>query len=226
MLFSVSHVKKTTKGQKRESCVHLGIEEAGGSLDNGGAALIRRHLEDDALCVGEDGEQMQAHILRVHVEHKRVGKRLCLARLNLQAVLHDGQVAHNALVGGHVIGKLLGRPQRAVGEEELDGPVLVVGDLDEGRRGAAIDQLEAEDVGVGERGSDVGVEGGGFRSSLGNRLLELCSSVSVKRPISVVSVFFPRTFIVTRLHGDSKTHAPLEQLRQRPARPEKRGETT
>lgn len=149
----------------------LGIEEAGGSLDNGGAALVRRHLEDDALCIGEDGEQMQAHILRVHVEHKRVRKRLCLAGLNLQAVLHDGQVAHDALVGGHVVGELLGRPQRAVGEEELDGPVLVVGDLDEGRRGAAIDQLEAEDVGVGERGSNVGVEGGGLGYSLGNRLL-------------------------------------------------------
>lgn len=51
----------------------------------------------------------------------------------------------------------------------------MVGDLDEGRRGAAIDQLEAEDVGVGERGPDVGVEGGGLGSSgrLGNRLLEL-----------------------------------------------------
>lgn len=209
----------------------MGIEEAGGSLDNGGAALIRRHLEDDALGIGEDGKQAQAHILRVHVEHKRVGERLCLARLNLQAVLHHGQVAHNALVGGHIVGEVLGRPQRAVGEEELDGAIFVVGDLDEGRRGAAIDQLEAEDVGVGERGSDVGVEGGGLGSSsrLGNRLLELTLALAVL--FSPLDSFYflslsSRKVEVTRVHGDIETHAPLEQLRQRPARPEKRGGTT
>lgn len=175
MLFLICQLWEQTTKRERESCAHLRVEEAGGSLDNGGAALIRRHLEDGALGIREDGKQAQAHVLRVHVEHKRVGKRLCLARLNLQAVLHDGQVAHDALVGGHIVGGVLGRPQRAVGEEELDRAVLVVGDLDEGRRGAAIDQLEAEDVGVGERGLDLGVEGGGLGSSgrLGNRLLEI-----------------------------------------------------
>lgn len=177
-------------GEEKQSwLIHLGVEEAGGSLDNGGAALIRRDLEDGALGIGEDGKQAQTHILRSHVQRKRVGKRLCLARLNLQAVLHDGQVAHDALIGGHVGGEVLGRPQRAVGKEELDGAVLVVGDLNEGRRGAAIDQLEAEDVGVGERGSDVGVERGGLSLWLSGllelavalvwRLFSLLSSLSV-----------------------------------------------
>jgi hypothetical protein len=66
----------------------------------------------------------------------------------------------------------------------------VVGDLDEGRRGAAIDQLEAEDVGVGERCSDVGVEGGGLGSSgrLGKRLLELRSSISFWHSYSCFSM--------------------------------------
>lgn len=149
------------------------IEEAGGSLDNGGAALVSRDLEDGALGVGEDGEEAQTDILGHHVEHKRVRERLGLARLNLQAVLHDRQVAHDALVGGDVLGEVLGRPQRAIGEEELDGAVFVVGDLDEGRRGAAIDQLEAEDVGVGERGSDVGIEGGGLDHLLSRLLILL-----------------------------------------------------
>lgn len=210
------------------------IEKAGGSLDNGGAALVGRDLEDGALGVGEDGEEAQTDILGHHVEHKRVRERLGLARLNLQAVLHDRQVAHDALVGGDVLGEVLGRPQRAIGEEELDGAVFVVGDLDEGRRGAAIDQLEAEDVGVGERGSDVGIEGGGLDHLL-SRLLICCALVLIYLFlfVSLYCVSPPR-FSLSRvpwrgfdsIQKRKINFSPLEQLRQRPARPEKRGETT
>lgn len=182
------------------------VKEAGGSLDNGGAALIGRDLEDGALGVGEDSEEAQTDILRVHVEHKRVRERLCLARLNLQAVLHDSQVAHDALVGGDVVGEVLGSPQAAVGEEELDGAIFVVGDLDEGSRGAAIDQLEAEDVGVGERGSDIGIQDGGLNLWL-NRLLICCALVfgnflHLQYIISFFHSFLPKEFIVTSSNGE------------------------
>lgn len=220
----------------------MGIEEAGGSLHNGGAALISRDLEDGALGVGEDGEQAQTDVLGHHVEHKRVRERLCLAGLNLQAVLDNSQVAHDALVGGDVLGEVLGGPQGAIGEEELDGAIFVVGDLDEGGRGAAIDQLKAEDVGIGERGSDVGIQGGGLSRWL-NRLLICCALVLATLYMSCSPFFLhfrlfpPGNPIVTSVHGgrgrgNSETqiksikNAPLEQLRQRPARPEKRGETT
>ena len=48
--------------------------------------------------------------------------------------------------------------QGAADEGEGDGLVLVVGDLDDGLGGPAVDQLDAEDVGVGEGPDDVGLE--------------------------------------------------------------------
>lgn len=138
----------------------LRVKEAGGGLDNGSLAIVSGDLEDVALLVGEDGQQTQANILRHHVERKRVRDRLGLAGLDLQAVLHGREVAHDALVGGGALGQVLGGPQGAIGKDDLDGVVLLVGDLDQSGRGSAVDQLDAQDVRVGERGPDVGIEGG------------------------------------------------------------------
>lgn len=158
--------------EKRWRELHLRVEEAGGGLDNGRRAVVSRDLEDVALFVGEDGEETQANVLRRHVEGEGVGNRLCLAGLNLQAVLHRRQVAHDSLVDGSVLGQVRGGPQSAIGKDNLDGFVLLVGDLDQRSRGAAINQLDAQDVGVGERGPDVGIQRGGLLAKVGSILME------------------------------------------------------
>lgn len=151
-----SHRERGTMGRN----LHLRVKEAGGGLDNGSLAIVSGDLEDVALFVGEDGQQTQANILRHHVEGKRVRDRLGLAGLDLQAVLHGREVAHDALVGGSALGQVVGGPQSAIGKDDLDGVVLLVGDLDQSGRGSAVDQLDAQDVRIGERGPDVGIEGG------------------------------------------------------------------
>lgn len=157
-------VSKRKSQREREdqgrSELHLRVKEAGGGLDNGRLAIVSGDLEDVALLVGEDGQQTQTNILRHHIEGKRVRNRLGLAGLDLQAVLHGREVAHDALVGGGALGQVLGGPQGAIGKDDLDGVVLLVGDLDQSGRGSAVDQLDAQDVRVGERGPDVGIEGG------------------------------------------------------------------
>ena len=51
--------------------------------------------------------------------------------------------------------------KRATDKGELNGLILVVGNLDHGLGGTSVDQLDAKDVGLGEGGRDVGLELGG-----------------------------------------------------------------
>jgi hypothetical protein len=216
--------KREGGGIREEEVIHLRIEEAGGGLDDGGVALISGDLEDVALLVGEDGKKMQANVLRRHVERKRVRNGLCLAGLNLQAVLHGREVAHDALVNGGVLGEVRGGPQSAIGEDDLDGTVLLVGDLDEGGGRSAVDKLDAEDVGVGERGSDIGVQRGRLLAEVGSIII---GEVSVRLFFSIDNVSlgsFSFSVFLYQCITHHASHAP-EQQRQRPARPRKRGET-
>lgn len=115
-------------------------------------------LLNDALVIGEHGEQLQPHILGLGVEREGEGDGLLLAGLDLQVVLDDGEVAQDGLVLGGAVGQDGGGVQGAADKGELDGGGLAVGDLDEGLGRAAIDELDAEDVGVGEAGGHVGGE--------------------------------------------------------------------
>lgn len=138
--------------------VHLRIKEAGRGLDNGSGVVVDGDAEEFALCVGDDGHDLQPDILRLHVEGKRVGQGLGLARLDGQVILDGREVAQNGPVGGGVVGQRV-RGRDCAGEGGYaDGVVLVVGHLDEDLCRPAVDEAHAEDVGVGERRLDAGRE--------------------------------------------------------------------
>jgi hypothetical protein len=53
-----------------------------------------------------------------------------------------------------------GRREGATDDQDADRRYLVVGNIEDGFRGVAIDQLHAEDLGLREGGTDVDGEGG------------------------------------------------------------------
>lgn len=141
--------------------VHLGVEEASGSLNDGGSGVGGLDLVDGTLGVGDDSDELNKDILGVHVDGEGVGKLLLLASLNLEVVGDRGEVADNLLVSRGVLGELLGGGEDTSDESDIDGLAVVVGDLDDGLDGATVDELHAEDVGLGKGGGDIGEERGG-----------------------------------------------------------------
>lgn len=140
---------------------HLRIEEARRSLDNGGRGVCGLDLVDAARGVGEDGDELDVDVLGVHVLREGVGQVLLLAGGHLNVVLGGGEVADDGLVGEGVLGEPARGHEGAGHEGQLDRVGVVVGDVDEGARRAAVDELNAEDVGLGEAGRDFGEEGRG-----------------------------------------------------------------
>lgn len=116
------------------------------------------NLEDVAVGVGDDSDELEEHVLRLHVESKGKGQRLGLAGVDLKVVLDRRQVAQDALVRGCVGGQLLGRGQDAANKGDLDGVDIAVGHLDERLGRSPVDELHAKDVGIRERRGDVGGE--------------------------------------------------------------------
>lgn len=136
----------------------MGIKEARRRFNDGGSLVVSLDLEDVALGVGDDGYELKENVLGLHVEGKGVGERLGLSRVHLEVVLHRRQVAEDALVGRRIKRQLLGRRQQAANEGDLDGTIVAVGNLNEGLGRAAVDELHAEDVGIGEGRRDIGGE--------------------------------------------------------------------
>lgn len=101
---------------------------------------------------------MQANILRLHVENEGVGQRLFLASGNSSLELNGGQVAEDGGVCWSLRAKLLGSHELATDEGNLNGLVFIVGDINDSLSRSAVDQLDAEDVGLGERGNDLSIQ--------------------------------------------------------------------
>jgi hypothetical protein len=136
----------------------LRIKDAGRSLDNADSLVGDTDLEDVSTLGSHNRAQLEAEVLGVHVQDEGVRKRLGLAGRDDGIVTDSAQVADNASRGVGILGKRLQSVERAANESELDGLLLVVCDLDHGLGRAAVDQLDAEDVGLGEAGRDIGVE--------------------------------------------------------------------
>jgi hypothetical protein len=47
--------------------IHLGVKEAGRSLDDGGSGVDGLDLVDTSLGIGEDGDKLDVDVLGVHV---------------------------------------------------------------------------------------------------------------------------------------------------------------
>lgn len=157
-------LSRVNEGLSRRVCggdLHLRIKEASRGLNNSSNSVVSRDLEQTALVVGHDSQDLQAHILGVQVLSESVAEGLGLADLNGSIVLHGGQVAHDGLVGGGSLGEDLGVGEGARDKGDGDGAVFLVGDVDNGAGRLAVDEAQAEDVGVGEGYFDVGLELGG-----------------------------------------------------------------
>ena len=140
---------------------HLGVEEADGGVNNGSLVLEDGDLEDVALVADYDSVELHSDVLGHGVEGKAEGQAPLLAGGHLDVVLDGRQVAHDALPGRGVLGLGLGGEQVARDKGDLDAALFVVVHLDDGVGRAAVDELNAQDVGVGEDGLDIGVEGRG-----------------------------------------------------------------
>jgi hypothetical protein len=147
----------------RESCLHLRIEEAGGSLSNGDGAVESRVGVQHSKVVLEDGSQVEGQFLGVHVGSEAVGGSLLLAGRDQEVVLGDGQVVDG-----------LGAHERATDEAKVNRSRLMVGDGQDSVGRVAIDKLDTKDLRVGERYRDIDVQLGGL---LDIRVLHLLYSL-------------------------------------------------
>lgn len=138
--------------------IHLGVEEAGRGLDNGGSLVISLELVDSTLGVGDDSNDLEEDILGLHILGESKGQLLLGASRNLEAVLDGRQVAHDALVSRSIGSAGLGGDERAANHGDGDGLRLMVGDLDEGLGRSAVDELHTKDVSVGEGRLGIGGE--------------------------------------------------------------------
>ena len=94
----------------------------------------------------DHGSQIQTQLLRVHVGLKGEWQALLLARSNLDSILLGGQVADNARAADVEVGC----PQTATDELDGDRLGLFVAEGEAGIGGLAVDELDAEDLRVGE----------------------------------------------------------------------------
>ena len=143
---------------RTEKNSHLGVEDAGGGLNNAGGAVVQLNLENLAGRVGDDGNKLDKDILGHHVQDKVVGESLLLASGNLGPEPSGGQVAHNEGVEGGVLGHGLSGLEGTANESDIDGAILLVCDVDKSPSDLAVHELDAEDVSIGEGGLVIGLE--------------------------------------------------------------------
>ena len=96
----------------------------------------------------------------MHVRRECVGERLALARRDLHSIPLRRQVPkQDRRVRGtrHIDGSREG----AADDEDGDGSGFVVCDIEDGAGRTAVDEFDAEDLGVGEGGADVDGDIGG-----------------------------------------------------------------
>ena len=137
----------------------MGVEQAGGRLDDARGTAVSLNLEDlVGGGVGDDGDQLDDDILGHHVEDELEGQLVLVAGRDGDVVPDGRQVAEDVGAGGGVVGQLGRGLEHAADERDLNWRLLVVGDLDQGLGDAAVDDLDAKDVGIGESRLDVGLE--------------------------------------------------------------------
>lgn len=115
-------------------------------------------LKNFAGGVGDDGNKLDNDILGHHIQDKVVGKSLLLASRDLGLEASGGQVAHNRSVERRVLGQGTSGLEGTANEGDLDGALLLVGDVDKSPGDLAVHELDTEDVGIGEGGLDISLQ--------------------------------------------------------------------
>lgn len=131
---------------------------------------MQLNLENIASGVGDNGHKLDNDILGHHIQDKVVGEGLLLASGNLGLEPSGGQVAHNVGVDRRVLGEGTSGLEGTADKGNIDGAILLVGDVDKGPGDLAVHELDAEDVGIGEGRLDIGLELG-LRDGNGSRII-------------------------------------------------------
>jgi len=130
--------------------VHLGVKDAGSSLDNADSLVVSLNLVDIARLARDNGDQVQTEILGVEIGGERVGKSLLLASRDFDIVAGSGDIADNSCAGVKSRCDWLQRGQRAPDESYLDRFCLIVRETQHGLCRVPIDELYAKDFSIGE----------------------------------------------------------------------------
>lgn len=149
--------------------VHLGVEDAGGGLNDAGQAAVSLNLEELTLGVRHEGDEIDNNILRLHIQDERERQRLGLAGGDLGIVLDSGQVAKDSSHRIRILRQRLCGRQRSSDEAKPDWLILVVCDLDDRLSGMSVDELDTK-ARVGEVRGDINLQVGNLRSSVGRGL--------------------------------------------------------
>lgn len=124
--------------------LHLRVEYAVGPLDNSDSLVVGGDSENGVLGVPQDSNELETEVLGVHLGGEGVGHGLLCAGRNLDGVLLRGKVAQDLKLAIDLL------EQRATDNVHANGLRLVVGDGQAGLSGMAIDELDAEDLRLGE----------------------------------------------------------------------------
>jgi hypothetical protein len=139
--------------------LHLRVEPAHGSLDDADSLVVDLASVDLAGGALENGGEVQAEILRVHLSRERVGEGLVLAGGDGDAIALGGQVAQDGRDLRRT-GDIDGGGERATNDQDGNGLGFLVVDVEDGAGGVAVDELNAEDFCLREGGLDVDVDVG------------------------------------------------------------------
>jgi hypothetical protein len=130
--------------------VHLGVKDAGSSLDNADSLVISLNLVDIARLARDDGDQVQPEVLGVEIRGERVWERLLLASWDFDIVAGCSDIADNSCAGVKSRCDWLQRGQRASDESYLDRFCLIVRETQHSLCRVPIDELDAKDLSIGE----------------------------------------------------------------------------
>lgn len=126
--------------------LHLRVEQASGPLNNGDSLVVGGDSKDGVLRVPQDSPELKTEISGVKVGGESVGHGLLGPSRDLNGVLLRSKVAHNL---GLAIDFLR---ERATNNAHTNWLGLVVGDGQTGLGGMTVNQLDAEDLRLRERG--------------------------------------------------------------------------
>ncbi len=130
---------------------HLWIQQTSLWLHDRNGLVVGLERIGLACAVKNDGTEVQAHIGRLQVRHEGIAQALLLAGRDLHVVFGRRQVLDDAR---RLTTRGLDRPERAPDKGHRHGPGLAVLDRQRALRLAAVDDLDAEDLGLRERGFD------------------------------------------------------------------------
>ena len=137
--------------------VHLGVEEASGRLNNADSLVVDRDGDEVVLAVLQHSHELEAEILGVHLRREAVGNRLVGASGDLDGVALASEVTKDLRFSLDLL------DQRATDNGDADGGWLIVDHGQTRLGGLAVDELDAEDLRLGERDGNGDVEVGRLR---------------------------------------------------------------